>query len=59
MLILRTLARGPLHGYAIARRMQDLSASGLQIEYGSLYLALNHAAEWGISDTNHKAVFFD
>jgi PadR family transcriptional regulator PadR len=65
MLILRTLARGPLHGYAIARRIQDLSASGLQIEDGSLYPALNRmlvkgwlAAEWGISETNRKARFY-
>src|SRR5258708_12444043 len=65
MLVLRILARGPLHGYAIARRIQDLSASGLQIEDGSLYPALNRmlvkgwlAAEWGISDTNRKARFY-
>jgi PadR family transcriptional regulator, regulatory protein PadR len=65
MLILRTLARGPLHGYAIARRIQDLSASGLHIEDGSLYPALNRmlvkgwlAAEWGISETNRKARFY-
>src|SRR5947207_5479444 len=65
MLILRTLARGPLHGYAIARRIKDLSASGLQIEDGSLYPALNRmlvkgwlAAEWGISETNRKARFY-
>jgi transcriptional regulator len=65
MLILRILARGPLHGYAIARRIQDLSGSGLQIEDGSLYPALNRmlvkgwvAAEWGISDTNRKARFY-
>lgn len=65
MLVLRILARGPMHGYAIARRIQDLSDSGLQIEDGSLYPALNRmlvkgwlAAEWGISDTNRKARFY-
>ena len=65
MLILRTLARGPLHGYAIARRIKDASAEGLQIEDGSLYPALNRmlvkgwlAAEWGISENNRKARFY-
>ena len=41
MLVLRTLAGGPLHGYAIARRIKDASANGLVIEDGSLYPALN------------------
>jgi DNA-binding PadR family transcriptional regulator len=41
MLVLRTLARGPLHGYAIARRIEMASAQGLEIEDGSLYPALN------------------
>ena len=41
MLVLRTLARGPLHGYAIARKIKQLSAEGLSIEDGSLYPALN------------------
>ena len=57
MLILRPLSRGPLHGYAIARRIKDASAEGLQIEDGSLYPALNRmlvkgwvSAEWGISE---------
>jgi len=65
MLILRILSRGPLHGYAIARKIQDLSAQGLQIEDGSLYPALNRmlvkgwlAAEWGISENNRKARFY-
>jgi transcriptional regulator len=65
MLILRSLSGGPLHGYAIARRIQDLSANGLQIEDGSLYPALNRmlvkgwlTAEWGISENNRKARFY-
>src|SRR5947209_16006110 len=65
MLVLRTLSRGPLHGYAIARRIKEASESGLQIEDGSLYPALNRmlvkgwlSAEWGISDTNRKARFY-
>jgi len=65
MLILRTLSRGPLHGYAIARRIKDASEDGLQVEDGSLYPALNRmlvkgwlAAEWGISENNRKARFY-
>jgi len=65
MLILRTVARGPLHGYAIARRIKDLSDEALQIEEGSLYPALNRmlvkgwlTAEWGVSETNRKARFY-
>lgn len=65
MLILRTLSRGPLHGYAIARRIKEFSAETLEIEDGSLYPALNRmlvkgwlAAEWGISENNRKARFY-
>jgi PadR family transcriptional regulator PadR len=65
MLVLRTLSGGPLHGYAIARRIKDASDDSLQIEDGSLYPALNRmlvkgwlAAEWGISENNRKARFY-
>jgi PadR family transcriptional regulator PadR len=65
LLVLRTLSRGPLHGYAIARRIKEHSAETLQIEDGSLYPALNRmlvkgwlAAEWGISENNRKARFY-
>ena len=65
MLILRTLSRGPLHGYAIARRIKNASADGLEIEDGSLYPALNRmlvkgwvSAEWGISESNRRARFY-
>ena len=65
MLILRTLNGGPLHGYAIARRVKDASHEGLTIEDGSLYPALNRMilkgwlkAEWGISENNRKARFY-
>ena len=65
MLILRILARGPLHGYAIARRIKESSEAALEIEEGSLYPALNRmlvkgwlTAEWGISDNNRKARFY-
>jgi PadR family transcriptional regulator PadR len=65
MLILRSLRRGPLHGYAIAKRIKESSGDGLEIEDGSLYPALNRmlikgwlAAEWGISENNRKARFY-
>lgn len=65
MLILRTLTRGPLHGYAIAKRIKDASSDLLAIEEGSLYPALNRllvkgwlTAEWGLSDNNRKARFY-
>src|SRR5437667_4006233 len=65
LLVLRTLARGPLHGYAIARRIKDSSEDALAIEEGSLYPALNRmlvkgwlTAEWGISENNRKARFY-
>jgi PadR family transcriptional regulator PadR len=65
MLILRTLAAGPLHGYAIAKRVKETSREGIAIEDGSLYPALNRMmvkgwlkAEWGISENNRKARFY-
>jgi len=65
MIVLRALARGPLHGYAIARRIKDTSANALEIEDGSLYPALNRmlvkgwlAAEWGMSENNRRARFY-
>jgi transcriptional regulator len=61
MLILQTLRRGPLHGYAIARHIQQTSEEILQVEEGSLYPALQRllregwvVAEWGISSRNRK-----
>jgi len=65
MLILRTLAAGPLHGYGISRRIKQCSEGVLDVEEGSLYPALNRmlvkgwlAAEWGTTDTNRKARFY-
>lgn len=65
MLVLQALARGPLHGYAIARRIKDASDDGLEIEGGSLYPALNRmlvkgwlTAEWGTSENNRRARFY-
>jgi PadR family transcriptional regulator, regulatory protein PadR len=65
LLILRSLLAGPLHGYAIAKRIKDVSNSALAVEEGSLYPALNRMlvkgwllAEWGISENNRKARFY-
>ncbi len=65
LLILRTLASGPLHGYAIARLIKQCSEDVLDVEEGSLYPALNRMllkgwvrAEWGISETQRKARFY-
>lgn len=65
MMILRTLAGGPMHGYAIARRIKQCSAEALEVEEGSLYPALNRMlvkgwvkAEWGTSETNRRARFY-
>jgi transcriptional regulator len=61
MLILRTLSAGPLHGYAIARRIKQCSADVLDVEEGSLYPALNRMlvkgwllSEWETSETNRR-----
>ena len=61
MMILRTLKRQPLHGYALAQHIKKTSNDLLQIEEGSLYPALQRLlraelvkAEWGISSTNRR-----
>lgn len=65
LLILRTLAGGSLHGYAIAKRIKETSSGVLAVEEGSLYPALNRmlvkeliSAEWGLSESNRKARFY-
>jgi len=65
MLILRTLAKGSLHGYAIAKRIKATSSDVLQVEDGSLYPALQRmmvkgwlTAEWGTSENNRRARFY-
>jgi transcriptional regulator len=65
LLILKTLAPGALHGYAIAQRIQQRSDDVLVVEEGSLYPALYRmedkgwiAAEWGKSDNNRRAKFY-
>jgi transcriptional regulator len=65
LLILRVLRSGPLHGYAIAQRIHQLSADALRVEEGSLYPALQKVlrngwarAAWGTSDTNRRVRFY-
>src|SRR5262249_8230362 len=65
MLILRTLAVGPMHGWGIAQRIGQVSDGVLSINQGSLYPALYRleeqgwiAAEWGNSDNNRQAKYY-
>jgi transcriptional regulator len=65
MLILKTLSIGPMHGYGIARHIQQMSAEVLRIEEGSLYPALQRmlvkgwvSGEWKISANNRRARFY-
>ena len=65
LLILKVVALGPLHGYAIAQRMQQISRSVVQVQQGTLYPALHRlenrgflAAEWKLSDTGRDAKFY-
>ena len=66
LLVLRTLeALGPLHGYAIARRIEQISKDVLQLNQGTLYPALLRmeqegwiASRWGASEKNRKARFY-
>jgi transcriptional regulator len=65
MLILKTLARGPLHGYGIAQHIQQVSDEVLRVEDGSLYPALHRLevdgvidSEWGQSTNNRRAKFY-
>jgi len=66
LMILKTLeVLGPLHGYGIARRIEQTSGDLLALNYGTLYPALLKleqegfiSAEWGVSDNNRKAKFY-
>ena len=65
LLILRTLSSGPLHGYAITNRIQQISDDVLQVEEGSLYPALHRlqqegfiSSEWAISDTKRRVRYY-
>jgi transcriptional regulator len=65
LLVLKTLARGPLHGYGITLHIQQVSKDILRVEEGSLYPALHRmeqdgwvSAEWGISENNRRARYY-
>lgn len=66
LMVLKTLeAMGPLHGYGIARRIEQTSGDLLAVNYGTLYPALLKleqegyiTSEWGVSDNNRKAKFY-
>jgi PadR family transcriptional regulator PadR len=65
VLILKTLAPEPMHGWGIAQRIQQVSQDVLRVNQGSLYPALHRlesegwiAAEWGASENNRKAKYY-
>ncbi|MGH7693530.1 MAG: PadR family transcriptional regulator [Gemmatimonadaceae bacterium] len=65
LLVLRTLTRGPMHGYGIAQRLKELSSEVLHIGESSLYPALQRLlldgyvkAEWGASQNNRRARYY-
>jgi transcriptional regulator len=65
-MVLKTLqTMGPLHGYGIARRIEQTSGDQLSVNYGTLYPALLKleqegyiSSEWGVSDNNRKAKYY-
>ena len=66
LLILRTLALGPQHGWAISERVQQVSRDVLRIQQGSLYPALHRLerrgwikARWGTSENNRRAKYYE
>jgi transcriptional regulator len=66
LMVLKTLeAMGPLHGYGIARRIEQIGEETLQVNQGTIYLCLVRLlqkkwikAEWGVSENNRKAKFY-
>jgi PadR family transcriptional regulator PadR len=66
LMVLKTLdAMGPMHGFGIARRIEQMSEDALQVNQGTIYLCLIRLvqkrwikAEWGTSDNNRKAKFY-
>ena len=65
LLILRVVAFGPIHGYAIAQRLRQISRDVLQVQQGTLYPALHRlenrgflTAEWKVSETGRDAKFY-
>lgn len=66
LLVLRTLAIGPQHGWGISQRIQQVSRDVLRVHQGSLYPALHRlerqgwiAASWGASENNRRAKFYE
>jgi PadR family transcriptional regulator PadR len=66
MLVLKAVARGPLHGYAIAEWIHQTSQQLLKVEEGALYPALHRLelrglleAQWGASENNRRAKFYE
>jgi transcriptional regulator len=66
LLIMRVVALGPIHGYAIAQRIQQMSREALQVQQGSLYPALHRLeyknlliASWQASETGREAKFYE
>lgn len=65
LLILKTLARGPMHGYGVAEYIHEMTEDVLRVEEGALYPALHRlelrgllAAEWGASENNRRAKYY-
>src|SRR5947209_11364816 len=65
LLILRTLQAGPMHGWAVSERIQQISQEVLKVNQGSLYAALHRLehqgwvkAEWGVSELGRRARFY-
>ena len=65
LLILKTIALEPMHGWAIANRIRQISNEVLQVQQGSLYPALHRlehqgwiTADWGVSENNRRARFY-
>ena len=66
LMVLKTLeAMGPMHGFGIARRIEQMSEEALQVNQGTIYLCLIRLVqkrwikpEWGVSDNNRKAKFY-
>ena len=65
LLVLKTLTAGPMHGWSVAQRIQEVSHDALLINQGSLYPALHRledagyvASEWGTSDNNRRAKYY-
>jgi transcriptional regulator len=66
LLILKAVSLEPMHGWGIAQRIQQMSRDVLQVNQGSLYPALHRledrewiAAEWGVSDNNRRAKYYN